>query len=71
MHRKVFADDHFHNIVRRFDVLAYFSFTASETMQIITDKHGRYKLPHELPNNLKLRILGNWEILGKCLNFIE
>ena len=26
---------------------------------IITDKHGVYKLPHELPNNLRLRILGN------------
>ena len=26
---------------------------------IITDKHGVYKLPHELPNNLRLRILEN------------
>ena len=26
---------------------------------IITDKHGIYKLRHELPNNLRLRILGN------------
>ena len=26
---------------------------------IITDKHSVYELPHELPNNLKLRILGN------------
>ena len=24
-----------------------------------------YELPHELPNNLRLRILGNKEILGK------
>ena len=32
---------------------------------IITYKHGTYELPHELPNDFRLRIL------GKCLNFIE
>ena len=26
---------------------------------IITYKHGIYKLPHELPNDLRLRVLGN------------
>ena len=26
---------------------------------IITYKHGIYELPHELPDNLRLRILGN------------
>ena len=26
---------------------------------IITYKHDIYELPHELPNNIKLRILGN------------
>ena len=26
--------------------------------EIINDKHGIYKLPHELPNDLRLRILG-------------
>ena len=26
---------------------------------IITYKHGIYELPHELSNNIKLRILGN------------
>ena len=38
---------------------------------IITYKHSINELPHELPNELRLRILGNDEILGKCLNFIE
>ena len=38
---------------------------------IITYKHGIYELPHELPNNLRLRILGNLEISGRCLNFLE
>ena len=27
--------------------------------EIISNKHGTYKLPHELPNELRLRILGN------------
>ena len=38
---------------------------------LTTYKHGIYELPHELPNDLKLRILGNSKISGKCLNFIE
>ena len=35
---------------------------------IITYKHGMYELPNELPNDLRLRILVNYEILGMCLN---
>ena len=38
---------------------------------IITYKHAIYELPHELPNDLRLRILRNQKILRKCLNFIE
>ena len=38
---------------------------------IITYKHGIYELPHELPNDLRLTVSGNQEILGNCLNFIE
>ena len=38
---------------------------------VITYKHGIYKLPHKLPNDLRLKIFGNQEILEKCLNFIE
>ena len=38
---------------------------------IITNKHGIYELPHELLNELGLRILGNQEISGNCLNPIE
>ena len=30
-----------------------------------------YELPHELPNNLKLRILGNYEILEKIQMLVE
>ena len=32
---------------------------------ITTCKHGIYKLPHELTNNLRLRILGNYKNIGK------
>ena len=38
---------------------------------IITYKHGMYEFPHELPINLKLRILGNQETSGKFLNFTK
>ena len=38
---------------------------------IITNKYGIYKLPHELLNDLKLRILGNQERSGKSQNFTE
>ena len=37
---------------------------------IIIYKHGIYELPHELPNALILRTLGNYEISGKSLNAI-
>ena len=38
---------------------------------IITYKDGIYELSHEFPNDLSLRILGNWEISGKRLKPIE
>ena len=56
------TSNHFHNILRLFDVLANFPFTRSEMILIITYKHGIYELPHELPNELAykdLRRLGN------------
>ena len=34
-------------------------------------KHGTYELPHELLSDFRLSILGNWEISGKGLNFIQ
>ena len=40
-------------------------------LAIIAYKHATYELPHELPNDLRLMILGNLEILVKCLNFTE
>ena len=37
---------------------------------IISNTYGIYELYHELPNDLRLRILGNWEISGKFQNFV-
>ena len=48
-----FYYNHFHNILRLFDVLTNFSFTTSETMRDYYYKHGIYKLPLELPNDLR------------------
>ena len=42
-----------------FDVLAIFPFTTSEKSPIISDKHGIYESPHELLNDLRLKILEN------------
>ena len=38
---------------------------------IITYKHEIYELSHEFPNELRLRILGNYEKSGKYRNLIE
>ena len=38
---------------------------------IIAYKHGIYEFPHKLLNNLRLKILGNDEILRKYLNFMD
>ena len=45
--------------------------THVKRLAIIAYKHGIYELPHELPNDLRLRILGNKEISANCLNYIE
>ena len=39
--------------------------------KIINNKYGIYELPHQLPNDLKLRILGNQEISSKSQNVLE
>ena len=52
--------NHFHNILRLFDILPTFPFTASvKRCAIIIYNQVMYELPHELPNDLRLRILGN------------
>ena len=38
---------------------------------IISNKQGVYELPHKLPNDSRLRILGNKEKSGKSQNLLE
>ena len=38
---------------------------------IISNKHGIYELPNELPNDFRVRILGNQEISGRSQIFKE
>ena len=61
--------NHFQNILRLFDVLPNLRLPQVKRDVIIAHKRGTYELPHELPNGLRLRILGNQEISGKCVNF--
>ena len=49
----------FHNILRLFDVLPNFPFTASKTMCDYYLKQGISELPHEFLNDLRHRVLGN------------
>ena len=58
--------NHFNNFLRLFDVSPQVKRYA-----IITYKHGTYELPHELMNDLSLKILGNYQMSQKCINATE
>ena len=47
-----------HNILRFYDTITIF-FHHTKRSVIISNKHGIYELPHELPNHLRLIFLGN------------
>ena len=55
--QKKVEDNHGHNVLRLFDVLA--NFVKGKRIVIISNEHGIYELPHELPNGVQLRILRN------------
>ena len=48
-----------HSILRHFDVFQIFLSPQVKRIVSISNKHGIYELLHELPNNLRLTILGN------------
>ena len=48
----------FHNILRLSMFYQIFLSPQVKRWMIITYKHGIYKLPHELPNDLRVRNLG-------------
>ena len=52
-----------HNILELYNVLIQTRLTISKTK--------RDQLPHELPNDSRMRILGNKEILGKYQIWVE
>ena len=60
-----------HNIWRLSDVLSNFLSPQVKRIVIISTKNGIYKLSHELPNDLRLRILGNLKILKRSQIFRE
>ena len=47
------------NILRLFDVLPNFLSPQVKEIKIIGNENGIYKLPHDLLDDLRLRILGN------------
>ena len=63
--------NHFHNILGLFDVLPNFRSPQVKRCAIITYRHGINAVPRKLPNALRLRILGNYDILRKCLKSIK
>ena len=51
---------HGHNILKLFDTLPRIFFSPQvKPSKNISKKHGIYKFPHELPNDLRVRILAN------------
>ena len=66
-----FSDNHFHNFCGHFDVLPNISLTQVRRCAIITYKIPIYELPNKLLIDLRLRILINYEVSGKFLNFIK
>ena len=63
--------NHFHNLRLVIMLLQIFLAPQVKRSAIIGAKHGIYKLPHELPIDLRLRILGNLERSGKSQKFKE
>ena len=55
-------------VITFWDFLMFYHIFLSSQLKrnvIISNKHGIYELPHEFPNDLRLRILGNQEILSR------
>ena len=53
------------------DVLPNFLSPQVKLCAIVTQKYGMNEFPHELLNDFTLRILGNNEIWGNCLNLMD
>ena len=60
--------NHFHNILRLFNVLSNFPFTTSESIARLLLTNMYIRVAELL---LKFRVLRNKKILRKCLKFVE
>ena len=49
----------------------YQIFLSPQVKQSTSNKQGVYELPHKLPKNLRLKILGNKEKSGTSRNLLE
>ena len=59
MRTGISTHNQFHNILRHLMLYQIFLSPQVKRCAIINYKHGIYELPHEFPNDLGLRILGN------------
>ena len=57
-----------HNILELYNVFIQIRLTTSKTKR---DAKLVYELPHELPNDIGLRILGNKETLGQSQTWVQ
>ena len=63
--------NHGHNILELYNISIQTRLTTSKTKRDIQYSKLVYELPHELPNDLRLGILGNKEMLGKAQIWVE
>ena len=65
MHNEYRTNNHRHKIMNHFHILKWLDSPQVQWYMKSSAKNIVYKLPHKLLNNLRLRILGNSEIIGK------
>ena len=59
------TDNHGHNILELYNILIQTQLTTSKIERALQYSKPGIRVPHELPNDLRLRILGNKEIVEK------
>ena len=69
--KKKISDNLVHNILELYNVLRQTRLTTSKTKRVSSIANLVHVLHHELPNELRLRILGNQEILEKSQIWVE
>ena len=57
--------------MKHLEILEYVPFARSKVVLISVTRNAIYELSHELPSDLRLKILRNWKILGKITKMAE